>query len=243
VQSLQSSRNLNRKLALGFLLATIISVSSYRPSTWAANGVQIVSGSYQVRLSSNLGLSEYTIQYQYPSVVDLGQNLNLTVTVFVNQLTELKLYVFDWGIVSTISTPNGAPVTQKITVSNVNDYLYTGSHWGPTTVTIPINSSNFSPAAGQSFVASISLEWIADVQYDKPYSYHFYENNFTDLGNVTITNNVQHGGSNITTYYYLVIGVIVIGAIVITGWFLSRKRASKRAIASPTANNKLQISC
>jgi hypothetical protein len=212
------------KLLVIIVLALLIfSIISQRSTSEAASSPTRISGSFDLSFTNYDSVSKYTIDYQYPSTVNAGQNLTVTVTVFVDELTSLKLFVFDWGIVSTINSPNGEPKSQKLTVAQFNDYLYQGSHWGPVNVTIPVLSSNFTGSNEKSYTTSLTLEWISDVWYDKPYSWHFYESDERDVGNVTITDNAQSSSSSFSsTYYYLLLasGIGIAGAMV----FLDSRR-------------------
>jgi hypothetical protein len=242
LRSVKGRRTIFHRTLLGLFVVGLLIYLSPRSPTASASSVRTISGSFQDYFSNYAGVSRYTIDYHYPSEVNVGQNLNLTFTIFVDQLTSLKLYVFDWGAESTLATPSGPPITKEITVNSVNDYLYQGSHWGPETIVIPINSSTFDVAPGESFVAPLSLNWIADVQYDKPYNWHFYENNVSNLGNVTIVNNVQTKAPDVSLFSYVSIGAIAVGVVVVSAWyFLSKKRANIKSESRTNGTNFLQL--
>ncbi len=224
------------KQILFALVCAILLVSlSVRQVDSQVSTSSAISGSFDLTFSSNVGTSKYTLQYSYPSAITLGQNLTVTVTVFVDQLTELKLYVFDWGLQATMSGPGGIPVSNKILSAGSGNFLYQGSHWGPVNVVIPITSSNFNLTRGKSFTTQVILQWIADVQYDKPYNYHFQESDQRVAGNLTVVN--PNSTSGTANYYYL--GAA--GAIVVIGvglaWIVTRGRIKRRSLAneSPAA--------
>ncbi len=185
-------------------------------------------------LTNYAGTSEYTINYKYPSTVNLGENLTVTVTVIVNELTELKLYLFDWGMQSIVNNPDGQPISQQLSVAQLNDFMYPGSHWGPANITIPISQQNFSLTAGQSYNTSLTLNWIADVEYDRPYSYHFYENDQHVIGNVTVVDNVQSKSVGSGSDYYLVIAIIGIAVAAVAVWLVLGKRLTNKLVSTET---------
>lgn len=234
---MQTSRPRKRRWLYQILVIFLFAafVATMQLDVWASS-VQYVSGSYNLTLSNYAGVSEYTIDYRYPATVNVGQTFNVTVTVLVDELTELKLYVYDWGVVSTLNSPAGPPVSDQMTINNAYHYLYAGSHWGPVNVSIPITSGNFSVTSGKSYVSSVDLEWIADVQYDRPYNWHFYESNVTDLGNVTLLNQAQSGASNIFLHTYLEVGGVIFGVVatLIFGWILINKPVRQKLRPLPS---------
>ena len=204
--------------ALLFLTLTI------RQSTEATASPSVISGTYNVTLTNYAGTSQYTVEYSYPSTVNLGQNLTVTFTVIVNELTSLKLYLFDWGMQSILNSPDGQPINYEQSVAILGDWLYPGSHWGPINITIPISSANFSISEGSTYQTSVSLYWIADVQYDYPYSWHYYENQQTVVGNLTITNISKSSPTSSSTYSYLAIAGVGIVIVVVGIWAVSSRK-------------------
>lgn len=196
-----------------------------------------ITGSFNLQFQNYAGQSSYTIDYQYPSVVNVGQNFSVTVTVFVDQLTNLKLYLFDWGMQSTINSPAGVPITQEVAVGKLNDYLYQGSHWGPVNVTIPVTAGNFSISSGSSYNTSVTLNWIADVWYDTPYNWHFYENQQHVIGNLTLTNIQPKVGGVPSTFYYLTIAAIGV-AIAAAAIFLATRGRNPKQPSTISDNSK-----
>jgi hypothetical protein len=180
----------------------------------SADSVVTNSGSFNLSFSDSSGMSDYTIEYRYPSEVQIGQNLTVAVSVFVDELTGLKLYVSDWAIVATVIDSNGHPQSGKFSSQTVQNFLYQGSHRGPVNISIPITIDNFS-SDGHDFGAQITIQWIADVQYDSPYNQRYYESNQQGVGNITVLAYSQK--NSMFSLYYSLAGVLalIIGGLVI----------------------------
>jgi hypothetical protein len=224
-----AKKNLIFPILLVILVSTLTTAT--RQSDASASSVQNVSGNFNLMFSNYAGVSEYTIDYRYPATVNVGQTFNVTIVVYVDELTELKLYLYDWGVVSTLNSPAGPPISGQIAVNKAYDYLYAGSHWGPVNISIPITPDNFSISAGKNYISSVALEWIADVQYDKPYSWHFYESNTTNLGNVTLVDQAQSGAAAISLHSYIDAAVVFFAVMLaIAGWISVRKPGREKLL-------------
>lgn len=163
--------------------------STFRASAEKNQSPTFVSGSFQLSFTNTDGTSEYTILYRYPLSVVLGSNFTIQVTVFVDMLSGLKLYLIDYGLTVSIFGSSGQ-VAMKQVLSNPGMYLYAGSHWGPMNISIPISGPDFQNAQGDSNIANVSLQFVGDVWYDIPVNWHYYDSGTRGIGNITIESSV-----------------------------------------------------
>jgi len=112
-----------------------------------------MSGSFGVAVTNASGSSSYTIQYSYPSVVTVGQNATVTIVLFVNQLTGLKLFVSAYNVTATVGSNSSGFVGSGTvgywppsTALGASGDLYPGAHWGPEKLNVTITT----PASGGS---------------------------------------------------------------------------------------------
>ncbi len=153
-----------------------------------------------------------------------GSNLTITFTVEVNQLTGLKQYLIDYALLATVSASNGQAVVQKVTSNG--RFLYSGSHWGPEAISVPINSTRFPVSSDNNLSAKITLEFIGDVQYDKPVNYHYTENNSTYIGNLTIVPMTASAAVNFISL--IVLSGFVFAAVGLILWYAVKSSMRKK---------------
>lgn len=177
-------------LAIAFLLIAGQLVAG------AAAQSTVVSGSFVVTNRNPNGTSMYTVDYRYPSAVTVGANLTVTVTLEVNELSGLKLYLDNYSAYVTLFDASGHFLATKGLAANVyttvsaltqTRYLYPGSHWGPVNVTVPVLASATGLAPGQSELGNLSIAIFTSVWYDHPVSTHYVETGNKEVGTLNLT--------------------------------------------------------
>lgn len=139
-------------------------------STLVTNGEQPTqSGNFVSSFSdrpfgTSFGNGTYTVSYLFPSVVSLGSNFTTQVSLQVNELTELQLYVEQYQITVRVNVPNGQGASGTVGGSTP---LYPGAIWGPKNITIPITQLMTGPFAG-SLNASVSITLATTVSVGYP---------------------------------------------------------------------------
>lgn len=211
-----------RRVLGTFLLIILIIFSSAPLSTreWTS-GSGIASGSFQLSFQNLNGNSKYTISYSYPTSASWNDNLNVAITVFVNELTGVKEYVQDYSLILTISANNGGAIVQRLHHGSAGvpaDYLYQGSHWGPINMTVPLNPSNFSASSQESLGASLSIQFIGNVQYGLSTAappFLALDSGTGSAGNITIT--VPSEGISSSEFPQILAITLICGGVAVVG--------------------------
>ncbi|MFI5420366.1 MAG: hypothetical protein ACHQ1H_05315 [Nitrososphaerales archaeon] len=210
----------------GVVRAFVILGSS--PYLRAQNQSATISGNFQLAFDNQAGMSTYTISYSYPSTVVWGNNVTIVATVQINNLTGLELYLKDYGLTATILSSNGFSAINQVlggapAVSGppsqqppgVN--LYQGSRWGPLSIEIPITRAQFGNPGVASLNASISLQFVGDVQNDRsansgPGVTHY------DIGSRVIGSlEIRSGNQELLPYYVSagIVGAAVVALVIL----------------------------
>jgi hypothetical protein len=192
------------------------------------------TGSVGMSFSSSAGDSNYTVLYSFPGTAVAGKSLNVTLTLEVNELTNLKLYVVAYEMDVTLYLTNGNAIIGKIMgpTGNPNSYLYAGSHWGPVNVTIPVTDAAAGISSGASMTGYLSVTLISDVWYDLqapnlPVSYP--ESDSKTMASITV---VPEGSASIVPTAYLeYASVAAVAALAAGGFWVLKKRRAARANA------------
>lgn len=171
----------------------------------------------------SLGNGTYTVSYSYPSVMSLGSNFTTQVSLQVNELNGLQVYVEKYQVMVQVLVANGQGAAGTVGDSA---QLYPGAIWGPKNVTIPITQQVTGSATG-SFNASVSITLATTVRVDYPVLEDHFHSASQVVGNLVIESNPSGSGSaggnlNITSGLgylpYLIVGV---GAVLVfVGVFL-----------------------
>jgi hypothetical protein len=211
-------------------LVLVVLVSTSINQSYSEAPSAIISGSFQLSFQNLNGASQYTIFYSYPKTVDWGSNLTITTTVTVNELNGAQLYLINYGLTTTVYASNGRASVEQLLGGGQGEtigYLYAGAHWGPVNITVPVNEDNFGNISGQSMNASISVQFIGDVQYGasifaSPYT--AYQSGSGNIGNVSIVN----VGTQTRTYLYVLIGVsLAIVIVAASSYFVIRRKRGR----------------
>ena len=107
----------------------------------------------------DMGVTSYQIYYSYPSVVQVGTNLTISLSLHLNPFQgqieaingygmQLQLFVGANVLQSTISGPSG-----------LNTTLFPGATWGPENFTFPLteNSTGITPGTSENATLSVTL--------------------------------------------------------------------------------------
>ncbi|HEV2137504.1 MAG TPA: hypothetical protein VGR53_01535 [Nitrososphaerales archaeon] len=193
-------------LAVGLGILLLLSVPY--PAAEAKGGV--VSGNVNYVVSDPNGTSTYTVLYSYPANVTEGTSLNVTVSLEVDGLTGLKLYLVEYSVSVTVSTTSGTTVTRL--VNSTSPWLNPGSHWGPEELSLPVAPNEFKVPPGASIQANVSIAIGTEVWWDQPYNFHYPESASSTAGNVEII-----GASVQSPNYPAFFATVVAGAAIAVG--------------------------
>lgn len=167
----------------------------------------LVSGSTQMGNSLEYGTTLYSVDYQYPSTVQVGSNLSIALTLHVVAMTGIVEYAAEQRIIVHVFLASQAPLNGSIITPSGAEYLYPGSTWGPNNVTIPLTESNTGLAKGASVNASVSITLQDEVWYGVPLSFITTEPAMEGQGGSLIiqnqvpsNNGSASGGSTFQTY-------------------------------------------
>jgi hypothetical protein len=128
------------------------------------------STSGNVSLSNILeyGNTQYSVEYSYPSVAQVGSNLTITLTLTVVSQTGLVDFTTSYDLLVDVFVGNEPPLTGSINSNLTSPNLYQGARWGPNNVTIPLTAANIDLSKGQSANATVGITLEAGVYYDPP---------------------------------------------------------------------------
>ena len=183
-------------------------------------------GSFVLSFTGDTGDSQYTVLYSYPPSVSIGQNLTISLTLEVDQLTHLKLFVDAYEFDAALALSNGKAVSGKVVgpVGDPNEYLYQGSHWGPVNLTMPIRATDVGAFNGGSIGGNLSVGLISTVWYDLALPAHpqsYPETDSRIIGPETVTTASGFASSGYLGYVALAaVAVFIVGGV----WLARRGR-------------------
>src|SRR2546428_14191140 len=147
------------KVVRTLLLAALISLLPL-PS---ASGL-VPANQFQIRNQDVSGTSSYTIFYYVPPTAKTGSNLNVTVLLYLDTLTGLKLYVRDYGLTVAVDLGKGHTLIDSVNVSvSATKWLYPGGRWGPINFSLPLSEQNTGLTPGQMARANVTISLLADL--------------------------------------------------------------------------------
>jgi hypothetical protein len=157
--------------------------------------VPLTTGSSTVGNTLEYGTTSYTISYSYPSTVQVGTNMNMTLTMRVNSLTGLVEYTTTYSLLVIVFIGSNQ-VVGNVTAPNGSPFLYPGSDWGPNNVTIPITAANTGLTAGQTGNASVSIILNDYIFYGGAVTYYSTEPPMTGGGGTFIVQDAVQTSSS-----------------------------------------------
>lgn len=139
------------------------------------------------------GTSQYTVHYSYPDHIDIGPggaNITVVLTVTVDSLTGLKLFVRDYTLDVLVTGPNGTIAHGQNSSafgssSAALRNFHTGARIGPVAVQAPINTLSIHP--GQTVAADVSVGLISIVWHDFPSLVYLSEGGSQIVGKVDLS--------------------------------------------------------
>jgi hypothetical protein len=197
---------------------------------------QITSGTAQLSNTLQYGSTAYSVDYSYPSTVEVGTNLTITVTLHVKSLTGVVEYVNDFRLVANLYVGPQLVLNGSINSGTQPLFLHPGATWGPKDLTIPLTASNTGIAKGSSANATLSITlgdtvWVADPRIG---DYHTEPAMQGDAGGLVIQNAVASPGDSttgrVTVQTILPYALLGSGAVlVLLSVFFRRGRRSPQA--------------
>src|SRR5271169_4530523 len=158
------SYRMARPSGLRGLLPAFLAAILLIPVLGAHAAVQDTSGTVQVGNSLQYGTTSYSVKYSYPSTIDVGSNLTISVTLHVNAFSGLVEYVTDYKLAAEVFI-GGEALQGSVAGSQNASFLYPGSSWGPNNVTIPLTAADTGLATGKSANATLCVTLPDSVYY------------------------------------------------------------------------------
>lgn len=210
------------------------------PHTIDANAQQIVQGHFNLFFSSFAGRSNYSIYYQFPKTVSTNSNFTIRITLFVNELSGLKLYISNYNILITLYGNSKAFI--RTIAPNTTRFLYEGAHWGPIEATFNLRADEIG-SSEKPVNTTISIRFVATVWYELPPNCNLCqpfepESDERTVGSIMI---VPQQSNPQIQYTYLLIAILIALAMVLLLLRLNQKRAKVRAIQSDVKNTILVV--
>lgn len=212
-------------LSLVFLLLPLQSISA----------VQYVTGSATVGNTLQNGTTSYSLEYSYPAVAQVGQNLTIQATLHVNQFSGELEYIAAYALLAQVVI-GGYALSANATVAAGPNYLYPGGSWGPENLTVPLTAADTGIPKGSSENASVSITLSDYVYVGLPFLTYVTEPPMQgNAGTLVIENGVQTSsstsvqsvspGSAYIAYALLASGVV----LMVVAAVLPRRPAPPRA--------------
>lgn len=115
-------------------------------------------------------ISEYTLFYTIPAVLQTAVPTNITLYLYITELTGWKYWVNNMYLVVTAQVPGEPSSVFSQKVEN-NITTYQGYRWGPFNVTVDLSNSQVGLKPGQSTPISFFGDLTANEQWTDPYYY------------------------------------------------------------------------
>lgn len=155
------------KIFACFVMVMLVMSVFSRTSALTTGSVMYTFGN---ALDDGDSISEYTLFYTIPQVLQTGVPTNITMYLYITELTGWKYWVNNMELVVTAQVPgeSSAVMTQKV---ENNITTYQGYRWGPFNFTVDLSNSQVGLTAGQSTPISFYGDLTANEQWTDPYYY------------------------------------------------------------------------
>ncbi len=193
------------------------------------------SGSVEYSFGSSLSQnqSNYTLFYSVPHVVQAGARANLTLYVYVTELSGWKVQSQRQVLRVIVNTATKSVATVE---TQNNFVLYQGARWGPFNVTLDLNDSQMGLSPGQVANATLYANLIVYEQYDNP-AYPFLEDDGATLKLTTVQLAATPGAASASgdrLFTSIAVGAAVVVVLTGTAFFTSRRRKATEQRAGLT---------
>jgi hypothetical protein len=118
-------------------------------------------------LNDGGSISTYTLYYDIPHVIQAGVPTNITLYIYITQMTGWKVFDYGMSLTLTINTPTqpNTVLSQKVTT---NVTTFAGYRWGPFNMTIDLTNSQVGLSPGQSTNLEFYGYFTATEQWNDP---------------------------------------------------------------------------
>ena len=112
-------------------------------------------------------ISQYTLYYTIPSVIQAGVPTTVSLYLYITEMTGWKVYDYGMSLTLSINTPTepNAVYSQKVWD---NSTTYAGYRWGPFNMTIDLSNSQVGLTPGQTTTLSYFGYFTAIEQWNDP---------------------------------------------------------------------------
>lgn len=180
--------------------------------------VPTTTGTAHLQNTLTYGNTAYTVDYSYPSTVQVGTNLTILLTLHVISLTGLIEYVTAYRITTNVFVGNEHVLNSSVISNDTARYLYPGSTWGPNKFVFPLTADNTGVPKGGSANATVSVALQDLVYYAAPlYSALSEPSMVGNAGGFVVENSVAttntSGGGQGNAQTYLPYALMASGAV------------------------------
>lgn len=195
------------------------------PPSKAVTQQATVSGAtvYSFGSTTASDLSNYTVYYTMPQVIQTGVKTNMTFFVYVTVLSGWKIQSETQILTVIINTPTTQVVTEK---AQNNVTLYQGGRWGPFNMTFDISPSQSGLAPGAVINATVFGNLVVYEALDDPASPFVHDSGTTlKLSDIQISEGAGPAPSQTRLLVSVFVGVAVVTALAGVSVASRRKRA------------------
>lgn len=176
-------------------------------------------------------ISQYTLYYDIPSVIQAGVPTNVSLYLYITQLTGWKVYDYGLSLTLNINTPTESNTVFSQKVWD-NSTTYQGYRWGPFNMTINLSNSQVGLSSGQSTTLNYFGYFTATEQWNDPRAPYVVPvgASLQLPGNFTIQSPTSAPPVSHQTATTFAVGAVIVAALTIVA-LVTRRRGSSRTNA------------
>jgi hypothetical protein len=114
-------------------------------------------------------ISQYTLYYTIPSVIQAGVPTNVSLYLYITEMTGWKVYDYGMSLTLSINTPTESKTVFSQKVWD-NSTTYQGYRWGPFNMTVELSNSQIGLSPGQSTTLNYFGYFTAIEQWNDPHA-------------------------------------------------------------------------
>jgi len=171
-------------------------------------------------------ISQYTLYYEIPPVIQAGVPTNITLYLYITQMTGWKVYDYGMSLTLNINTPTEPNTVLSQKLWN-NQTTYAGYRWGPFNMTVELSNSQVGLSPGQSTTLNYFGYFTATEQWNDPRApYVTPVGASLELpGNFTIQASTSAPPVSHQTATTFAVGAVIVAALTVVA-LVTRKRGS-----------------